>query len=127
MAADAAPRRDRVTREEYLAIQRQRDDELWLWDGELFEPQAASLDHERIVANLVGELRSKMLEGPCEPFPSAALRSVGRASTSPDESARPPSRARAPLGSGGCYAAPSWATPSDAVPSLRIPRSWITW
>ena len=71
MAADAAPKRDRMTREEYLALQRTVDEKLWLWDGEVFEPQAASIDHERIVANVVGLLRAQLLDGPCEPLPSA--------------------------------------------------------
>ena len=60
-----------MTREEYLALQRATDEKLWLWDGEVFAPQAASIDHERIVANVVRGLGNVLGDGPCEALPSA--------------------------------------------------------
>lgn len=52
-------------------MQRATDEKLWLWDGEVFPPQGASLDHERIVANLVRALGNLLGDGPCEAFPPA--------------------------------------------------------
>jgi Uma2 family endonuclease len=66
---DAATKRG-VTREEYLAMQRATDEKLWLWDGEVFAPQAASIDHERVVANLVRVLGHALGDGPCEALAS---------------------------------------------------------
>lgn len=69
--AGAVASKERVTREAYLAMQGATDEKLWLWDGEVFAPQGASIDHERIVANIVGTLRNVLGEGPCEALPSA--------------------------------------------------------
>jgi Uma2 family endonuclease len=75
---DAATKRA-VTRDEYLAMQRATDEKLWLWDGEVFPPQGASIDHERIVGNVVGILRAALGDGPCEALPSAVrVRLPGR-------------------------------------------------
>lgn len=41
-----------------------------LWEGEVFVLSGASLAHERIVSNLIFELRSALGDGPCEALPS---------------------------------------------------------
>lgn len=46
------------------------NDKYMLWEGEVFVLSGASLAHERIVSNLIFELRSALGEGPCEALPS---------------------------------------------------------
>jgi len=41
-----------------------------LWEGEVFVLSGASLAHERIVSNLIFELRNVLGDGPCEALPS---------------------------------------------------------
>ncbi len=60
----------RTTAEEYLVWEREQPEKHIFWDGEIFAMAGASLAHNRIVANLVGELRSALRGGPCAPYPS---------------------------------------------------------
>jgi Uma2 family endonuclease len=59
-----------MSREEYLALDRASDERWFLWDGEVFAMAGASIDHERIVANLVANIHSALGRGPCEILPS---------------------------------------------------------
>ncbi len=51
-------------------MDRASPERLFLWDGEIFQVESASLAHERIVSNLVGWLRAALGAGPCEVLPS---------------------------------------------------------
>ena len=55
----------RLTPEEYLRIERGAEWKSEYVDGEMFAMSGASFEHTVIVANLVGELRNALREGPC--------------------------------------------------------------
>lgn len=56
--------------EEYLAFDRAAQTKHELWDGELFAMSGASLDHNRIVRNLVRHLGNGLEGMGCEVLPS---------------------------------------------------------
>src|SRR5690349_989059 len=55
----------RLTPEEYLRIERAAEWKSEYIDGEMFAMSGASPRHVFIVANLVGELRNQLRDGPC--------------------------------------------------------------
>ena len=59
-----------LTPEEYLAIERQAETRSEYLDGEMFAMAGASIEHNAIVANLIGELRQELKRRPCQVFPS---------------------------------------------------------
>jgi Uma2 family endonuclease len=58
-----------VSAEDYLAAERAADSKHELWRGEVFAMAGASFTHNRLVANLLAELRSS-LPGECVELPS---------------------------------------------------------
>ncbi|HUH04543.1 MAG TPA: Uma2 family endonuclease [Kofleriaceae bacterium] len=60
--------RERITVEAYLALERSSPDRHEYIDGELFAMGGASHEHNRIVSNLIFELRGVLGEGPCYPL-----------------------------------------------------------
>lgn len=59
-----------MTPEEYLAAERSASEKHILWDGEVFAMVGASMDHNRIVRNVLASLHAQLRGQPCEPFPS---------------------------------------------------------
>jgi Uma2 family endonuclease len=72
--------RQRTTAEEYLAQERASTLRHEFVRGETFAMAGASRQHNLIVTNIVGELRSALRDGPCEVYPSDMR--VGIAATS---------------------------------------------
>jgi Uma2 family endonuclease len=64
------PKSKFLTREEYLAIERQAEEKSEFWDGEMFLMAGASEAHNLIVLNVGGELRQQLKERPCKVYPS---------------------------------------------------------
>jgi Uma2 family endonuclease len=69
MSAEAATDR-RWTPEEYLAWERGRLEKHEFFQGEVFAMAGATEEHNLIVTNVVGELRSALRQGPCRVYPS---------------------------------------------------------
>lgn len=67
--SQGAPRQ-RYSSAEYLAVERAASEKHALWDGELFAMAGASRTHNLIVAAVLGELRNRLLGGPCAPYAS---------------------------------------------------------
>ena len=67
--AEAAAKRT-WTPAEYLAWERSSPEKHEFFDGEVFAMSGASLDHNRIVGNLVGELRDALRHRRCDVTPS---------------------------------------------------------
>lgn len=59
-----------LTAKEYLAIERRAEIRSEYLDGEMFVMAGASIRHNAIVANLIGELRQKLKGRSCQVFPS---------------------------------------------------------
>lgn len=59
-----------LTPEEYLAIERAAETKSEYFAGEMFALAGASRRHNRIVANLIVELGTRLEGGPCEVYPS---------------------------------------------------------
>jgi Uma2 family endonuclease len=59
-----------VSPQDYLAIERAAETKHELWRGEVFAMAGASFAHNRIVANLLAELRDALANGPCVALPS---------------------------------------------------------
>jgi Uma2 family endonuclease len=55
---------------EYLAGERSSPERHEFFEGEIFAMAGASFEHNKIVANLVGELRSALRHRPCDVTPS---------------------------------------------------------
>lgn len=55
---------------EYLALERSSPQKHELVDGEIFAMAGASYAHNKIVGNLVGELRTALRDRPCDVMPS---------------------------------------------------------
>jgi len=60
----------RLTPAEYLVLERSAEIKGEYFDGEIFAMAGASREHNLIVANLLGELRQRLRNGPCEVYPS---------------------------------------------------------
>jgi Uma2 family endonuclease len=56
--------------EEYLEIERLAEARSEYLDGEMFAMAGASIEHNAVVANLLGELRQQLKRRPCQVFPS---------------------------------------------------------
>jgi Uma2 family endonuclease len=65
-----AARKQRVTRAEYLAMERAAPTKHDLWDGEVFAMAGARYVHNIVAGNLIAELRNALLGGPCSALPS---------------------------------------------------------
>ena len=59
-----------VPLERYLERERAAETKHELWAGEVFAMAGASLAHNKIVANLAGELRERLRARPCDVLPS---------------------------------------------------------
>jgi Uma2 family endonuclease len=59
-----------LTPAEYLEIERRAEIRSEYLDGEMFAMAGASIEHNAIVANLIGELRQELKRRPCQVFPS---------------------------------------------------------
>jgi Uma2 family endonuclease len=59
-----------LTPEQYLEIERKADYKSEYYRGEMFAMAGASLAHNVLVANLIGELHGKLRAGPCIVLPS---------------------------------------------------------
>lgn len=68
MNAEAATKKI-WTPAEYLALERSSPQRHELLDGEIFAMAGASFEHDKIVANIVGELRSALRDRPCDVTP----------------------------------------------------------
>ncbi|MCW5853299.1 MAG: Uma2 family endonuclease [Anaerolineae bacterium] len=66
----AALPRSQITPERYLAMDRQAATKNEYLDGEIVAMAGASLVHNLIVANVVGELRQQLRARPCRVYPS---------------------------------------------------------
>lgn len=66
----ARPAPSLLTGPEYLAIERASTTKHELFQGQLVAMAGASLEHNIIVGNVVGELRAALREGPCVALPS---------------------------------------------------------
>ena len=64
------PQRQGLTPQEYLVLERQRDEKSEYWDGDIFLMSGASRAHNLIVTNVARELSTQLLERPCEVYPS---------------------------------------------------------
>jgi Uma2 family endonuclease len=60
----------RFTLEEYLALEETSVERHEFYNGEIFAMAGGSPRHNRIASNCFAALHSKLLGGPCEPFPS---------------------------------------------------------
>lgn len=69
MSAEPAEKRS-WTAEEYLAWERLQPTKHEFFDGEIFAMAGATLEHNVLVANVVGELRSALREKACTACPS---------------------------------------------------------
>ncbi len=69
MSAEAAGRRT-WTPAEYLAWERAAPDKHEFLGGEIFAMAGASFAHNKIVGNIVGELRDALRDRPCDVTPS---------------------------------------------------------
>lgn len=56
----------RITPEEYLEIERKAETRSEYFDGEMFAIAGTTMEHTRIVRNLVVELTLQLRDGPCE-------------------------------------------------------------
>lgn len=65
-----APAQKLWTAEEYLAGERSSPERHEFFDGAIFAMAGASFEHNKIVGNLVGELRSALRHRPCDVTPS---------------------------------------------------------
>jgi Uma2 family endonuclease len=59
-----------LTPEQYLEIERKAEYKSEYYRGEMFAMAGASLAHNTLVANLIGELHGKLRAGPCRVLPS---------------------------------------------------------
>jgi Uma2 family endonuclease len=69
MSAEPAPRLP-MTRDAYLAMDRQADTKHEFWDGMAYAMTGASLAHNRLVRNLLVALTQALAGRDCEPLPS---------------------------------------------------------
>jgi Uma2 family endonuclease len=66
----SAETKRRYTLEEYLALERQSDERLEFWDGEIFAMSGGTLGHERVMRNAYDSLRANLKGSTCEVFAS---------------------------------------------------------
>jgi Uma2 family endonuclease len=59
-----------LTPEEYLALERQAEDKSEYFNGVAYAMSGASLNHNKIVANVIGELVQQLKGRPCSVLPS---------------------------------------------------------
>jgi Uma2 family endonuclease len=67
MAAEFKPR---YTLEEYLELDRNSDERLEYWDGEIFDMSGVSEQHGEIESNLIAFLKPRATERGCRVFPA---------------------------------------------------------
>jgi Uma2 family endonuclease len=58
--------KQRITPEEYLEIERRAETRSEYFDGEMFAMAGTTLEHTRIVRNIIAELTLQLQDGPCE-------------------------------------------------------------
>lgn len=56
--------------EEYIELEKNSEERYEYFDGEVFVMAGGSINHERIIKNLLRRLEEKLEGGPCEAFPS---------------------------------------------------------
>jgi Uma2 family endonuclease len=66
----SAETKRRYTLEEYLALERESDERLEFWDGEVFAMSGGTLGHERIMKNGYNALHDELRNTACEVFGS---------------------------------------------------------
>lgn len=59
-----------LTVSDYLEAERVSETKHVLWDGDVFAMAGASPTHNLLVAAILGELRARLLGGPCAPYAS---------------------------------------------------------
>jgi Uma2 family endonuclease len=64
------PARQRVTPEQYLALEREADTKSEYFNGEIFAMAGASREHNLITLNVGAALHSQLRGRPCETYPS---------------------------------------------------------
>lgn len=62
--------KQRTSPEDYLKYERLADEKHEYYEGKIIKMQGASLPHNRIVVNVIGEIRSKLKGKGCEILPS---------------------------------------------------------
>lgn len=60
--------KEKYTLEEYLELDRNSDERLEFWDGEIFSMSGASDPHDQIETNLIFQLRLRLIGGACRVF-----------------------------------------------------------
>src|SRR5437016_5167026 len=63
-------RKTHLTPEEYLALERKAEVRSEYLDGDMVAMSGGSREHNLIVTNIVGELRTQLKGRPCEVYPS---------------------------------------------------------
>ena len=66
----SSERKTHLTQEEYLALERQAEIRSEYLDGDMVAMSGGSREHNLIVGNIVGELRTQLKNRPCEVYPS---------------------------------------------------------
>lgn len=56
--------------EEYIELEKSSDEKYEYFDGEVFAMAGGTINHERIIKNLLRRLEEKLEGSPCETFPS---------------------------------------------------------
>lgn len=66
----SAETKRRYTLKEYLALERESDERLEFWNGEIFAMSGGTLGHERVMRNAYDSLRANLEASTCEVFAS---------------------------------------------------------
>ena len=66
----SAETKRRYTLKEYLALERESDERLEFWNGEIFAMSGGTLGHERVMRNAYDSLRANLEGSTCEVFAS---------------------------------------------------------
>ena len=66
----SAETKRRYTVEEYLALERESDERLEFWNGDIFAMSGGTLGHERVMRNAYDSLRANLEGSTCEVFAS---------------------------------------------------------
>ena len=66
----AIPKRKKLTEDEYLVIERDAEFKSEFYNGEMFAMAGASLPHNQLQTNLIGELHARLKGGKCLVFGS---------------------------------------------------------
>jgi Uma2 family endonuclease len=70
IVTEPAPKYNYISQEEYLEMERTALDKHEYYQGEVFAMSGASLEHNRVFANLFGEIQGKLKGKDCQPYGS---------------------------------------------------------